>query len=81
MGTAEEAEANRLKMNTQKPNTLMKSQLSKDEVRTRGGLDNENVGPTGSQRRRIDGDRPLQDRKWWSKTGMLEVKNVRAEHC
>lgn len=32
VGTAEEAEANRLKMNAQKPNTLMKSQLRKDEV-------------------------------------------------
>lgn len=68
VGVAEEAEANRLKMNAQKPNTLMKSQLRKDEVRTRGGLDNGNVGPTGSQGRRADGERPREDRKWWSKT-------------
>lgn len=35
------------------PNILMKSQLNKDEVRTRGDLNNENMEPTRSQGRII----------------------------
>lgn len=50
-------------MQKKPPNILMKSQLSKDEVRTRGDLNNKNVEPTRSQGRIIR-ERALKDRKW-----------------